>query len=76
MAYNVNVKVDKPNGNIKTVSIIKALLEKYPELKTDKEIMKTALIDLYSVDDDKRYYIVDGSHKIIADNIYRIFVYN
>ena len=56
MLYDIDIK--KENGSAKT--IVAALLDKYEQLKTDKPIENTALIDLYIIDWGKKYYINKG----------------
>ena len=72
MLYDIDIK--KENGSAKT--IVAALLDKYEQLKTDKPIENTALIDLYIVDCGKRYYINKGYYRYISDDTVRIEVYN
>ena len=54
--------------------VIEKLLERYTNLHTDKEIEKSALCDLYMVDNNERYYVKDGYARKINDNDYEIGV--
>ena len=54
--------------------VIERLLERYTNLHTDKEIEKSALCDLYMVDNNERYYVKDGYARKINDNDYEISV--
>ena len=54
--------------------VIKKLLERYTNLHTDKEIEKSALCNLYMVDNNERYYVKDGYARKINDNDYEISV--
>lgn len=54
--------------------VIEKLLERYTNLHTDKEIEKSALCDLYVVDNNARYYVKDGYARKINDNDYEISV--
>ena len=54
--------------------VIEKLLERYTNLHTDKEIEKSALCDLYMVDNNERYYVKDGYARKINDNNYEISV--
>ena len=54
--------------------VIEKLLERYTNLHTDKEIEKSALCDLYMVDNNERYYVKDGYARKINDNDYEISV--
>ena len=74
MVYRVDVKVDKPNGNIKTSSVVRALIEKHNFI-TEKEINKTSLSELYKVCDNERYYIKNGYATQLNNDIYRLEVY-
>ena len=49
-------------------TVIQTLLERYTNLHTDKEIEKSALCDLYMVDNNERYYVKDGYARKINDN--------
>ena len=60
--------------NTKAKIVIEKLLEKYPTLHTDKEIEKTALIDLYMIDNNNKYYIKNGYTEYVNENNYRITV--
>lgn len=60
--------------NTKAKIVIEKLLEKYPALHTDKEIEKTALIDLYMIDNNNKYYIKNGYAEYVNENNYRITV--
>lgn len=78
MVYRVDVKVDKPNGNIKTSSVVRALIEKYDNLYTDKEINNTAMIDLYTVEcfpDWHKEYIKKGNARQLNKCTYRIEIF-
>ena len=55
-------------------TVIEKLLERYTNLHTDKEIEKSALCDLYMVDNNKKYYVKDGYARKINDNDYEISV--
>ena len=55
-------------------TVIQTLLERYTKLYTDKEIEKSALCDLYMVDNNERYYVKDGYARKINDNDYEISV--
>ena len=59
--------------NTKAKIVIEKLLEKYPALHTDKEIEKTALSDLYMVDNNTRYYVNNGYAERVNKN-YKIVV--
>lgn len=72
MEYSIDIK--KENGSVKNV--VASLLDKYEQLKTDKPIENTALIDLYIDDCGKRYYINKGCYRYISDDTVRIKVYN
>ena len=54
--------------------VIEKLLERYTNLHTNKEIEKSALCDLYMVDNNERYYVKDGYARKINDNDYEISV--
>lgn len=54
--------------------VIEKLLERYTNLHTDKEIEKSALCNLYMVDNNERYYVKDGYARKINDNDYEISV--
>ena len=54
--------------------VIEKLLERYTNLHTDKEIEKSALCDLYMVNNNARYYVKDGYARKINDNDYEISV--
>lgn len=60
--------------NTKAKIVIEKLLEKYPTLHTDKEIEKTALIDLYMIDNNNKCYIKNGYAEYVNENNYRITV--
>ena len=60
--------------NTKAKIVIEKLLEKYPTLHTDKEIEKTALIDLYMIDNNNKYHIKNGYAEYVNENNYRITV--
>ena len=55
-------------------TVIQTLLERYTKLHTDKEIEKTALIDLYMIDNNNKYYIKNGYAEYVNENNYRITV--
>ena len=55
-------------------TVIQTLLERYTNLHTNKEIEKSALCDLYMVDNNERYYVKDGYARKINDNDYEISV--
>ena len=54
--------------------VIEKLLERYTNLHIDKEIEKSALCNLYMVDNNERYYVKDGYARKINDNDYEISV--
>ena len=54
--------------------VIEKLLERYTNLHTDKEIEKSALCNLYMVDNNERYYVKDGYARKINDNDYEVSV--
>ena len=55
-------------------TVVQTLLERYTNLHTDKEIEKTALIDLYMIDNNNKYYIKNGYAEYVNENNYRITV--
>ena len=55
-------------------TVIQTLLERYTNLHTDREIEKSALCDLYMVDNNERYYVKDGYARKINDNDYEVSV--
>ena len=55
-------------------TVIQKLLKRYANLHTDKEIEKSALCNLYMVDNNERYYVKDGYARKINDNDYEISV--
>ena len=61
-------------SDTRTKVIKKKLLERYTNLHTDKEIEKSALCNLYMVDNNERYYVKDGYARKINDNDYEISV--
>ena len=61
-------------SDTRTKVVIEKLLERYTNLHTDKEIEKSALCDLYMVDNNSRYYVKDGYARKINDNDYEISV--
>ena len=61
-------------SDTKAKVVIEKLLERYTNLHTDKEIEKSALCDLYMVDNNERYYVKDGYARKINDNDYEISV--
>ena len=61
-------------NNTKVKNVVSELLSKYPTLHTDKEIEKTALIDLYMIDNNNKYYIKNGYAEYVNENNYRITV--
>ena len=61
-------------SDTKAKVVIEKLLERYTNLHTDKEIEKSALCDLYMVDNNARYYVKDGYARKINDNDYEISV--
>lgn len=75
MVYRADVKVDKKNDNIRTVSVVRALIEKHG-LLTDKDIMNTSLSDLYEICDNTKYYINQGYARQLNNDTYRVEVYN
>lgn len=54
--------------------VIQKLLERHTNLHTDKEIEKSALCDLYMVDNKTKYYVKNGYARKINDNNYEISV--
>lgn len=60
-------------NNTKVKNVVSELLSKYPTLHSDKGIEKTALSDLYTIDDNKRYYVNNGYAECVNEN-YRIVV--
>jgi hypothetical protein len=60
-------------NNTKVKNVVSELLKKYPALHTDKDIDKTALSDLYMVDNNIRYYVNNGYAERVNKN-YRIVV--
>lgn len=60
--------------NTKAKVVIEKLLEKYSALHTDKEVEKTALIDLYMIDNNNKYYVNNGYAEYVNENNYRIVV--
>ena len=61
-------------SDTRTKTVIQTLLERYTNLHTDKEIEKSALCDLYMVDNNERYYVKDGYARKINNNDYEISV--
>ena len=61
-------------NNTKTKNVVLELLRKYPTLHTDKEVEKTALSNLYMIDNNKKYYINNGCATQLNDTMYRIEV--
>lgn len=72
MTYKATV--NSVNGTIKTMDTIQALLETNNDLNTDKEVMETCLLDLYTVDGGAKYYITTGYAKQLTNNQYQIIV--
>lgn len=66
--------VNSANGVVKTMDAIQVLLEENKELNTDNEIIKTCLLDLYTVDNGTKYYISTGYGKQLTNNQYQISV--
>ena len=60
-------------NNTKAKNVVSELLKKYPVLHTDKDIDKTALSDLYMVDNNTRYYVNNGYAERVNEN-YKIVV--
>ena len=60
--------------NKKAEIVSEKLLEKYTTLNTEKEIEKTALIDLYMIDNNNKYYVKNGYAEYVNENNYRITV--
>ena len=60
-------------NNTKVKNVVSELLKKYPALHTDKDIDKTALSDLYMVDNNIRYYVNNGYAERVNKN-YKIVV--
>lgn len=60
-------------SNTKVKNVVSELLKKYPALHTDKDIDKTALSDLYMVDNNIRYYVNNGYAERVNKN-YKIVV--
>ena len=63
-------------NNTKVKNVVSELLKKYPVLHIDKDIDKTALSDLYMVDNNKKYYVNNGYAEYVngTEKIYRIVV--
>ena len=61
-------------NNTKAKNVALELLRKYPALHTDKEIEKTALSNLYVIDNNKKYYVNNGYATQLNDTMYRIEV--
>lgn len=61
-------------SDTKAKIVIQKLLERYTNLHTDKEIEKSALCDLYVVDNNTKYYVKDGYARKINDSDYEISV--
>ena len=61
-------------NNTKVKNVVSELLSKYPTLHSDKKIEKTALSDLYVIDNNKKYYINNGYATQLNDTMYRIEV--
>lgn len=55
-------------------AVIQTLLKRYTNLHTDKEIEKSALCDLYMVDNNTKYYVKDGYARKVNDSDYEISV--
>lgn len=68
MVYSIRI------SDTKAKVVIQKLLERYTNLHTDKEIEKSALCDLYVVDNNARYYVKNGYARKINDNDYEISV--
>ena len=61
-------------NNTKVKNVVSELLSKYPTLHSDKKIEKTALSDLYVIDNNKKYYVNNGYATQLNDTMYRIEV--
>ena len=61
-------------SDTKAKAVIEKLLDRYTNLHTDREIKKSALCDLYMIDNNSRYYVKDGYARKINDNDYEISV--
>ena len=61
-------------NNTKVKNVVSELLSKYPTLHNNKKIEKTALSDLYIIDNNKRYYVNNGYATQLNDTMYRIEV--
>lgn len=61
-------------SDTRTKMVIQKLLERYANLHTDKEIEKSALRDLYTIDNNIKYYVKNGYARIINNNEYEISV--
>ena len=68
MVYSIRI------SDTRAKVVIEKLLERYTNLHTDKEIEKSALCDLYMVDNNARYYVKNGYARKINDNDYEISV--
>lgn len=61
-------------NNTKVKNVVSELLSKYPTLHSDKKIEKTALSNLYVIDNNKKYYVNNGYATQLNDTMYRIEV--
>ena len=68
MVYSIRI------SDTRAKVVIEKLLERYTNLHTDREIEKSALCDLYMVDNNARYYVKDGYARKINDNDYEVSV--
>ena len=68
MVYSIRI------SDTRAKTVIQTLLERYTNLHTNKEIEKSALCDLYMIDNNERYYVKDGYARKINDNDYEIGV--
>jgi hypothetical protein len=68
MVYSIKI------SDTRAKKVIQKLLEQYTNLHTDKEIEKSALCDLYMIDNNARYYVKNGYARKINDNDYEISV--
>lgn len=61
---------DLQNGNIKTVDTINHVLSVNNNVKTDNtDLFKTAIKDLYIIDDNKKYYCFHASIDSILNQL-------
>jgi hypothetical protein len=61
---------DLNTGSIKTVEAIKYVLTTNSTIKTDNtDLFKTALKDLYIIDNNKKYYCFHGVFDTVLNNL-------